>query len=401
METEEAMVGLGHAEVTLVEELSEALHRCGVPAHRLEGAMEGVCQELAVDAQVFATPTMLLIALDGQTRLRRVAPGDAELERMVAVDQIATWTARGVLSIDEALRSLRTVMAAPARFGATETVAAFGGLSASAAVFFGGGGLDVLVAGGLGLMVGLGLEWLRGRPETARLAPLLVSFLAAATAGLAASVGPVDRYVLTLAALIVLLPGFSLTTAMSELSTGNLSAGSARLSGAVVSFLLLAVGATGGWAIAPAPMAAAVVAPLPLLAEPAALLVAGGTLVVLFQARPRDTGVILLSAVTAFYGTRLCSVALGGLGGAFGGAVLVTLLGNLQARLRDVPASIALIPGILLLVPGSVGFRGFEALLSERTLDGVHGATAAVLIATALVAGILTGNAVLPARRAL
>lgn len=398
MHTEEALPG--STDAVLVTELAAALHQVGAPAHRLEAVMEQVCASLEIDAQVFATPTMLLISHQGQTRLLRVSPVEAELSRMVAVDQVARWTARGVFDAEEALVALREAMAAPAPFSAPDTVAAFGVLSASAAVFFGGGWLDVVVAGGLGLAVGLALGWLGRRPETARLAPLLVAFGVAAVAGRAAAVGPVDRHVLTLAALIVLLPGFSLTTAMSELSTGNLSAGSARLSGVVVSFLLLAVGAAAGWAISPPPLGLAP-PPLPLLVEPIALLGAGGTLVVLFQARLRDAGVVLMSAAAAFYGARFGISALGPLGGSFASALLVTVLSNLQARLRDTPASIGLVPGILLLVPGTVGFRGLGALLEERTLDGLHGATSALLIAAALVSGILTANALVSSRREL
>jgi uncharacterized membrane protein YjjP (DUF1212 family) len=387
-------------ETALVVELAEALHRCGAPAHRLEGATHRVCAALELDAQVFATPTMILIALGGETRLRRVSPGDVELERMVAVDQIATWTARGVLTAEEALLSLREAMAAPPRYKSADIICGFGVLSASAAVFFGGGWLDVLVSMGLGLSVGQALRLLGRRPETARLAPLAASFGAAWVAGTAASVVPVDHHILTLAALIVLLPGFSLTTAMSELSTGNLSAGSARLSGVAVTFLLLAVGASAGWAVSPPPLDR-LPSDLPLLAEPLALIAAGLSLGVLFQARPRDTGIILLSSATAYYGARAGIALLGPLGGAFAGALMVTALSNIQARLRDVPASIALIPGILLLVPGTVGFRGIGALLEQRTLDGLSGATSALLIATALVAGILSANALISARREL
>lgn len=385
---------------TLVVELAVALHGCGTPAHRLEAVMEGVCAALGVTAQVLATPTMLLVTIDGQTQAFRVTPGEVLLGRMVKVDEVAMWVARGVLEPAEALDVLRRTMTEPPPYDLGQVVAAFGVVSAGAVVFLGGGWREMVVGGGLGLAVGGGILWLGRRAETARLMVLAVSFGVALLAGWCAAMWGVDRLALTLAALIVVLPGFSLTTAISELSAGHLAAGAARLSGVVVSSLLLAVGAGAGWAMAPPPLASTTIS-FPVFAEPLALLVSGLGLVVLFQARLQDAGVVVLAAGIAFFSARLGMDWLGPLGGAFAAALLVTLVSNVQARMRDCPASLALVPGILLLVPGTVGFQGMDALLAARTVDGVQGGSMALLIAASLVAGILTANAVLPSRRAL
>jgi uncharacterized membrane protein YjjB (DUF3815 family) len=54
----------------------------------------------------------------------------------------------------------------------------------------------------------------------------------------------------TLAGLIVLMPGLTLTIALIELSTRNLSSGTSRLSGAFVIFLSIGFGVAVGGAIA-------------------------------------------------------------------------------------------------------------------------------------------------------
>ena len=58
-----------------------------------------------------------------------------------------------------------------------------------------------------------------------------------------------------------------------------------------------------------------------------------------------------------------------------------------------------MVPGILLLVPGSLGFRGFAALMDAATMQGLEAAVAAVLVAASLVAGLLVAHAVVPERR--
>ena len=45
------------------------------------------------------------------------------------------------------------------------------------------------------------------------------------------------------------------------------------------------------------------------------------------------------------------------------GALTVGVASNWYSRLMDHPAIIPQVPGILMLVPGSVGFRGLAALL--------------------------------------
>ena len=404
MDSGEADAGGGPAEaaveVALVMALAEALHRCGAPAHRLEGTMRRLSQALSIQAEVFATPTMLLVSLGDRTRLLRVSPGDTDLSRLVAVDAVAAWLSRGALAPAEALEQVRAIMAAPPRYGERAVLLAFGLISASAAVFFGGGGPDIAAGLGLGLLVGLSLTGLGQHAHTAHVSTLVVAFGSALAASALSLVLPVAPLTLTLAALIVLLPGFSLTLGMAELSTGNLSAGSARLAGVAVTFLHLAVGAAAGWHLLPVEVTAGPGGQPPWV-EPLAQAATAGAHAVLFQARVRDTGVILCSAALAFYGARLGTAALGGVGGGFAAALLVTLFSNAQARVRDVPSSVALVPGILLLVPGSVGFRGVGALLDQRTLSGLDTAFSAILIAAALVAGLLVANTLLPARRDL
>ena len=87
--------------------------------------------------------------------------------------------------------------------------------------------------------------------------------------------------------------------------------------------------------------------------------------------------------------------------GAFGGAVVVGVGSNLYARLRDRPALVPLTPGIIVLDPGSLGYRSLTAFLDRETMAGVDFAFGMVIVAAALVGGILTANVVMPPRRIL
>ena len=83
------------------------------------------------------------------------------------------------------------------------------------------------------------------------------------------------------------------------------------------------------------------------------------------------------------------------------GALCVALVSNLLARVTDRPAAVALVPGLFLLVPGSVGFRGLVELLDSNLDSGLHHLVGAVLTAAALAAGVIIAQAMAPPRRAL
>jgi uncharacterized membrane protein YjjB (DUF3815 family) len=87
--------------------------------------------------------------------------------------------------------------------------------------------------------------------------------------------------------------------------------------------------------------------------------------------------------------------------GVFVGAVTIGAAGNLYARLLNRPSAVTLIPGLLLLVPGSVGYGSFARFIERDVTTGLEAAFTMILIAVALVTGLLVSNVVVPPRRAL
>jgi uncharacterized membrane protein YjjB (DUF3815 family) len=79
----------------------------------------------------------------------------------------------------------------------------------------------------------------------------------------------------------------------------------------------------------------------------------------------------------------------------------VGLLGSAYTRFSGRPSLVAVLPGILLLVPGAVGFQAVSAMLQDEVLTAVQTAFAALMAAVALAAGLLVASSTLPARRSL
>ena len=394
--------------LALLEGLGRALHQFGAPAHRLEDAMAAVSRRLGIDAQFFSTPTAIFMShpVDGrqETSLVRVEPGEVHLEKLSRLDEILETLAVENLEPAAATAAVQAVVEAPPRYPAWAEVLAFGLASGAAARFFSGGPNEILGACGAGVLTGLLARAVTSRPNARRLFEIVAAALVALCASLMAATTGASAYVITVAGLIALLPGLSLTIAMTELATRNLVSGSARLAGAVLIFITLGFGVAlgtrlghlvGGLSAARPSGSLAPWTELPFLA------IAALSFTILFRARPRDLGWILLGGTFAFYSSRFGAELFGPELGAFFGAVVVGISGNFFARGLRRPAAIIEVPALMLLVPGSLGFRGVSSFLARDTVLGIEAAFTVLLVATALVAGLLVANVVLPPRRAL
>jgi uncharacterized membrane protein YjjP (DUF1212 family) len=395
------------AAIGFVLRIGQALHTTGYAAHRIEAVMERVAIQLGLQGQFFATPTSIFAAfgpLERQrTHLMRVGAAEDDLGRLADLDAVVGHVMRGDLPPADGSTQIDQIMTAPPRYSGLMTVMAFGLLSASSARFLGGGGLEIVAAGGIGLMVGL-LERL-----AAKVAPLgrvfvpLAAFLASLTAGLLSEWLPgLTVFLVTLAGLIVLLPGWTLTLAMTELATRHLLAGMARLSGAFILLISIVVGMAVGLKAAGGmvgQVAAGAPVALPGWTLYGALLALPFGAAILLRVKSRDIPWVMASGIVAFLGGQLGARLLGPELGAFFAALLVGLGSNVYAWLSDRPTSVTLVPGVLLLVPGSIGFRGIASLVDRKTVTGVETAFTALLIAAALSAGILTATVLGPQRR--
>jgi uncharacterized membrane protein YjjB (DUF3815 family) len=74
---------------------------------------------------------------------------------------------------------------------------------------------------------------------------------------------------------------------------------------------------------------------------------------------------------------------------------------NLFARVTGRPAQLFQLPGLTLLVPGSFGFLSLESFLSGDYMKGAAQGFQMILVAAALVSGILLSSVIVPPRKLL
>ena len=398
----------GHDDrISFILRLGRSLHTSGYAAPRLEEALHLACDHLALEGQFFSTPTSIMASFgpqdDQRTFMIRVEPGESDLGKLAQVDLVTREVLNGERTPLEGSRLLEQIEEAPPRYGPVLTTVAFGVVSAAGGRFLGGGSHEIIVAGGVGLVIGLLALLMPRVPTLSRVFEPVAALTASMLVTLVAAAGfHVSVYLATIAGVIVLIPGLTLTTAMSELASRHLASGTSRFMGALVALLGIAFGiAFGAKVISLALGSPAVYAlhPLPEWTLYVSLLVAPIGFLVLLKAERRDALWIVLSGVLAFGGARIGATLFGPELGAFLGGFVVGWASNWYARFTNRPSQIMLVPGLLLLVPGSIGARSLASLLDRNVEVGVESAFHMVLIAVSLVAGILIANVVSPKRK--
>lgn len=387
--------------------LGLALHRFGTPSHQLEHDLGRLARRFAVPGQFMATPTLLIASFgcSGPPRVyvERGEQASINVDKLSELHATTEAIVAGELSLADGLIAIDRVLQAPSAWPAAAAAAAYGVTSAAVARLLDGGRLEMALAGMMGLTIGTLAQLARGRRTLEHLLDIAAAVACALLAALAARlVTSVSMSIATLAGLVVLLPGMALTIAMTELATGNLVSGVARLSGVGITFLKLGFGVALGSKIG-----VLLFAPPQLVAGAhavgwthwPAVALAAAALGVVLQAHRRDmpaiVGVCLMGNAGLVLGGRL----LGGEMAAFVAALLVSLASSARARWRGGTEAVTQTPAILLLVPGGVGYRSIAALMQRDVVTGMQVAFSAALTAVALAAGVLLANMLFPPRR--
>ncbi|HEV7991288.1 MAG TPA: threonine/serine exporter family protein [Gemmatimonadaceae bacterium] len=395
--------------VGFVLQLARALHAHGYSAQRLENILGATSDRLGLHGhRFFSMPTQIMAAFGPEARQRtallRVEPGEVNLGKLAALEQVSLDVANGRSSPQEGMAEIARIAVAPSAYGPVLTTISFGVLSGAVCQFLGGGWREIFVAAVLGLGLGLFALYAEHHQRVSRVFETLAAFLISlAGLALARLVGPLSVFVATLAGLIVLMPGLLLTTAITELATRHLASGTLRLSSAFMTLLGIvfgvALGTRVGIALFGTPVNAFVTAPLPSWAAPAAIILAAACSVVILRADPRDAPWIVAAGVLGVVAGRFGAAKFGPELGMFVAAFGVALASSAFERWLRRPAPVVLVPGILLLVPGSIGYRSMSSLMERNTVAGIDNAFTMLFTAVSLVAGLLIAGVIAPEPR--
>lgn len=355
----------------------------------------------ATSARIVVLPTALIVASqpDKWATIEAIPQlgGLMRLDQISAVYELTAKAERGAIQPRAGVAELHRIQAMRPRHGASVTVLAYAAMTIAFCLILQPTPIDVAIASGLGLLVGMLQAFARGRTTITVLVPVTAAALVSAVSFELVKHGIADPGLRTLIApLVTFLPGAALTTATVELASGEMVAGASRLVSGAVTLVLLAFGIVAGVEIAGLPSEAAVMDEhanlLGWWAPWLGVLVFGLAVTAYFSAPGGSLHWIVVVLLVAWLGQVVGERVVGADVSGFVGALAMTPVALLVARLPGGPPSqVTFLPAFWLLVPGALGLIGVTEVIGNPAQATVADLVAPIGSIVSIALGVLCG----------
>ena len=365
----------------------------------------GLSKKLGYQAVIRSTPSEIVFALRESLELpQRVeviatpAP-NLDLDKLARLGDLLNEVEAGTVSLADASARFDAIDRIPPPWGGLASMIGYALVGLGLAPILGGGWPDTLYATVFSMLV-YGLVVLSGRIGVVATdwLPLSTAFVVGVLATILKIWVPELNLVLViLSAVAVILPGYTISLGAGELVAQHVVSGTANLMSGLVCLVKQIAGAWLGVVVVSSAVSvaaggpAAAVDPIWLwLLIP--MLIVG--LCMVFQTSRRDLPWAALVCIIAYLGIMAGSSILDSNLGNLVGTIIAVVIANLWARKTERPTSIVLIPAIVLLVSGSIGFRGLAAMTEGELLVGAQQFLQMFVVALTIFAGIVVGNTI-------
>lgn len=389
-----------------------AAHKYGATSTRLELFLSDLSKKLGYEGIFKSTPVELTFAMkkspDSPQRIEimSVAAPDIALDKLARLGELFSEIKAGNLTIAEADVQIDAIDEFPLPWGKFPTMLGYAFTGLGIAPLLGAGWIDTIVATVFSILV-YGMVLL-----SARLGGAFVSWIPLSTAlivGLLTAllkswIPDLNQVLVIVSAVAIILPGYSISLGAGELVAQKVLSGFSNLMGGLITLFKQIAGAVLGVGLANLFVSLEIggeQAPVSQfytqLLFPFLLL----GLALAFQTSKRDFPWVVLISGLAYLGVLFGSSLLDGNLGNLLGTIVAVVLANLWARKTGRPTSIVLIPTIVMLVSGTIGFRGLATMASGDMALGAQQFFQMFLVAMTVVAGIMIGYTIIQPEESL
>ena len=379
----------------------------GVSSFRLQSHLNHATAALGLRGDFLVTPEKVASVLwrEGDERQRvnitPIAHAGTSMAGVALVDELVAQVESGELSVEDGAARLAEIEKSPPPFGPLMTAVSFGLIGAGFAVLLSLPWHDIIIGTALSMVVYAVVSLLGRSPRLASMINPLAAFVAAILAYvIAATLAPGSKHMMvTLCAVIALIPNPGLVLGVGELASNHVVSGAERLLSAIVTLIELAFGAFLGTAIAGAlwtiPEGSAVASLGPSWAWPA-VAVLGVGLAILFQVRPKEHFWVVLGCLLAFAGVVFGGKLLGSGPGDLLGALILGIFANAYALRRGHAASVIVCPGLMVLAPGYASYLGLGTLQTTGVEAGLLAEFKVFVTIAWIIGGLFIANTIIP-----
>jgi uncharacterized membrane protein YjjP (DUF1212 family) len=384
--------------------VGEAAHRYGSTSGRLESFMTSLAKGFGYHGAFKSTPLEIRFGLretpDAQERVKVMAtpPPDIDLDKLARLGDVMNEIKAGTLSINDADPRIDAIDHIPPPWGKFASMLGYVFTGLGLAPLLGAGWIDTLFAAVFSIIV-YGIVLLSARLGAAAMkwmpltSALTIGFLAALVKHW---VPDLNLVLVILSAVAIILPGYSISLGAGELVMKRVTSGIYNLKTGLITLIKQMAGAIIGVGFASIFVTVTITAVEPqapvdqkwmLLYFP--MLLVG--LALAFQVSRRDLPWSVLVSGVAFLGVQVGSEIMNVNLGNLLGTIVAVVFTNFWARKTGRPTSIVLIPAIVMLVSGTIGFRGLASMASGDMALGVHQFFQMFIVALTILVGVLIG----------
>ncbi|MDG1708829.1 MAG: threonine/serine exporter family protein, partial [Emcibacteraceae bacterium] len=206
----------------------------------------------------------------------------------------------------------------------------------------------------------------------------------------------INIFVDIIAAIIIMIPGFTVSAGIVEIVSNHVVSGSANLISGLIYLLKQFFGAWFGLATVgllfpsdPAPVLVSESLGIWLFLP---LLFIG--LGIAYQSLIRDFPWVMMCCLVSYIGVSFGNTFEIQYLGTLIGAIVANIFANIWARKTNRPTSIVLVPAITVMVSGSVGFQGLLIAATEESSKGITQFMQLFIVALVISAGLLIANTI-------
>lgn len=389
-----------------IVQLGKALHTYGVPSYKSQIYLTEISAKKGIKGSFMDTPTWINYVFyeeDEHTYnyVECVPPGELNLGALSRVVEITNNVLDNKIDFAKAKIEIEKIKTERLGYGWLVELLAFVTAGSAFSVVLDTNWMSVLTAGISGAAV-YGLTRLAGKFSYIRsVLEALVALVATLITGFMSLAFPEINISMTiLASIIVFIPGLSITTALEEITSRSLVSGTAKLFDALVSLFKQFFGVVLGLHLLGLFVDLQqnhVESFFPFWIDFLAITILASGLLFVFKVRPKD----LIFGATAGIASYFTTLLLGDFGlmmSIFMGTIVAVIVSNLFSRITKSPKLVFLVPGIVMLVPGSKAFIGLSSVIMDAGSNYNNMGEQILFIFMGIIGGLLFSGALMGPR---
>lgn len=354
-----------------IVQLGKALHTYGVPSYKSQTYLSEIAEMKGIKGSFMDTPTWINYAFfeaDDHTynHMELVPPGELNLGALSRIVEITNNVLNNKLSFANAKVEIERIRTERLGYGRIIELMAYMVSAGAFNIILDSSWASVALAAVLGAFI-YGFTWWANKSRYVKttLESLVSLFSTIITVVVAQYVDQINISMTILASIIVFIPGLSITTALEEITSRSLVSGTAKLFDALVSLFKQFFGVVMGLMIMSQFVVLSpneVMHDVPGWLDFFAIPLLASSLLPVFKVRPKDL-IYGMIAGCASYCTTIVMDFAGLMISIFVGTIVAVLVSKLFSQITKSPELVFLVPGIIMLVPGSKAFIGLSSIL--------------------------------------